>query len=644
MTEGVVLDLERVEALKGPQGTLFGQNSTGGAINFVAAKPTKDFKTGFDLSYGRFADFEGEGFVSGPLSDTVTARLAVRTEQSGDWQRDYTRQDYLGARHFDTGRLLIDFDPNSSVHLELNINGWKDTSDTQAAQFLLYSPSVPNGLPEQAAALPLQPKAPADDRSADWDPDQPLRNDNHMGQFALRGDFILPAATITSISAYSNYKQNALSDPDGSNFQDFLIDKIGGINSLSQEVRAAGDFSQRTWLWTLGANFEHDSTLDHEVLEPPYEGSNGSVGPYRFNTFVNSNDENIDTYAGFGALDFKISPTLTAQASTRYTKQNRDFAGCVSDIDGGLAAAFNLLHSLIGVSGTVPEGGCVTYDSATSAVIQGLVHESLDQSNVSWRTGLNWEPNSDTLVYGNVTKGFKAGSFPTIAAIQSKEYTPVNQESVLAYEAGFKLSTLQKKVNIAAAGFHYDYDDKQILGFYESPIFGSLPALVNVPKSKVDGGEVELTALPLRAVRLSLGATYIASRVTSDFTTADPFGQPLDIKGEAFPNAPKWEFNGDAEYTFPMTNNWNAFVGASGRYRTASYAAFGNAPLFLIDAYGILDLRTGIVTQDEKWRAEIWGRNVTNTYYWNNVSHLVDTVARNAGMPATFGIKVSYRY
>jgi outer membrane receptor protein involved in Fe transport len=644
MAEGAVLDLARVEALKGPQGTLFGQNSTGGAINFIAAKPTKEFKTGFDLSAGRFADFEGEGFVSGPLSETVTARLAIHSEQSGDWQRDYTRSAYLGARHFDSGRLLVDFDPTDDIHWELNVNGWKDTSDTQAAQFLLYAPSVPHGLPEQAAALPLQPTAPADPRAADWDPGQALRNNNHMGQIALRGDFNLPGVTLTSISAYSNYKQNSVSDPDGSNFQDFLIDKIGGINALSQELRLSGNFDDHNVIWTAGGNIEHDSTLDHEVLLPPYGGSNGSVGPFRFNTFVNSNDEKIDTYAGFGALDFKFSPTLTAQASARYTKQNRNFAGCVSDIGGSLADAFNLLHSLIGVSGTIPEGGCVTYDTNTNAVVQGLVHKSLDQSNVSWRGGLNWEPTGDLLVYGNVTKGYKAGSFPTIAAIQSAEYTPVTQESVLAYEAGFKLAALNRKLEISGAAFHYDYRDKQILGFYESPIFGSLPALVNVPKSKVDGAEVDLTAQPMRTIRLSVGATYIASKVTSDFTTANPFGDQLDIKGESFPNAPKWEINGDAEYTLPLSDAFNAFVGASGRYRTASYAAFGATPLFLIDAYGTLDVRAGIETQDAKWRGELWGRNVTNTYYWNNVSHLVDTVARTAGMPATFGIKVSYRY
>lgn len=135
MAAGAPLDVERVEVLKGPQGTLYGENSTGGAVNYIAAKPTHDFQTGFDLSFGRFDAVNAEGYVSGPLTDSLTARLSARTEQSGPWQKSYTRNDQLGARHFTAARLLLDIDPNDRVHFELNANGWIDTSDTQAAQF-----------------------------------------------------------------------------------------------------------------------------------------------------------------------------------------------------------------------------------------------------------------------------------------------------------------------------------------------------------------------------------------------------------------------------------------------------------------------------------------------------------------------------
>jgi hypothetical protein len=153
-----------------------------------------------------------------------------------------------------------------------------------------------------------------------------------------------------------------------------------------------------------------------------------------------------------------------------------------------------------------------------------------------------------------------------------------------------------------------------------------------------------MTLRPLEGLRLSGGVTYIKSKVTSDFITADPFGVQRNIRGERFPNAPKWQLNGDAEYDFPLSGNLRGFVGASARYRSSSFAAFGATSLFLIKNYGTVDLRAGVEAEDGKWRAEIWGRNVTNTYYWNNVSHLVDTVARTAGMPVTYGVKLSYRY
>src|SRR5712672_1122550 len=110
-TLGAAFDLERLEVLKGPQGTLFGQNSTGGAMNFIAAKPTNHLDAGADVTYGRFNEADAQGFLSGPLSDTVSVRVALRTEQRDAWQTSETRSASLGVRNFSTGRLLLDWKP-----------------------------------------------------------------------------------------------------------------------------------------------------------------------------------------------------------------------------------------------------------------------------------------------------------------------------------------------------------------------------------------------------------------------------------------------------------------------------------------------------------------------------------------------------
>jgi outer membrane receptor protein involved in Fe transport len=265
--------------------------------------------------------------------------------------------------------------------------------------------------------------------------------------------------------------------------------------------------------------------------------------------------------------------------------------------------------------------------------------------------GLNWKPDRDSLIYANVTKGYKAGTFPSVTAILASQYEPIKQESVLAYELGFKLEPISR-VQLSGAAFYYKYNDKQLQGIRFVPLFGNLPALVSVPKSEVRGAELEATVRPLQRLRLSGGVTYIDSKVqrapvdaiTGQPTIVDRILGPFDITGKAFPNTPKWNAVSDAEYGFPLSNQFSGFIGASATYRSSTLAVFSLSPQFKMNSYTLLDLRAGLETSDGKLRLQVWGHNVTDKYYWIQATATGDTFTRVPGMPATFGVTLTGRF
>ena len=636
MTSGAAIDLERVEVLKGPQGTLFGQNATGGAINYIANKPTREFAAGVNVGYGRFNAFHADGFISGPLSETLSARVAVSTDQRGDWQRSTTRDDSLGHRNYWTGRVLVDWRPSDTLSFELNLNGWVDKSDSQAAQFVAFAPTRPNGYQDLFPAFRALTPAPNDPRAADWDANLSLRGDNTFYQGTLHTDWdITDNVKLTAITAYSGFHQDQPVDSDGTPITNFQREMRTNIHSFSQELRLSGVAVDERLKWMVGANYQKDLTRDRPLTF--HNGSNNGVGPRRWTQYRLINDQDVETKAVFASVDYNLTDTLIAQAAVRYTKSENDFEGCLLDSNGQIAAAFSQIASR-----TILPGECVTL-SPPPGNAPTLVVNSLNEDNVSWRVGLSWKPNSDTLVYATATKGYKAGSFPTLAALTTDQYAPIQQESVLAYELGFKATLLDRTLQVNGAAFYYDYQDKQLIG-YKTTGFGNLPGFISVPKSRVPGAEVDVIWKPVQPLTLTLGASYVDSKVTRSKLTNDPFGVIIDINGSAFPNTPMWHLTGDAQYEFSVRDGVTGFVGANVQYRSDSTAAFGGGPLFELPGYTTLDLRAGVQTEDGRWKVLAWGRNVTDKFYVINVSHVLDAVARVNGMPATYGVTVSYRY
>jgi outer membrane receptor protein involved in Fe transport len=663
MSRGAALDLERVEVLKGPQGTLFGQNATGGAINYIAAKPTNTLQAGLDLSYGRFNSVNAEAFVSGPIANGLKFRIAARNEYQGDWQKSYVNNDTIGQKHFTNARAMLDWDVSSGVRVALSATVWQDTSDTQQPQFKLFrSPDFASGHLPVPFPLETYPIAPNDNRAASWDPGQDFSKNDKFYQFTGRADVDLnDDITLTSLTAYSHYTTDNPFDLDGTIYRASVQNVSGRIKSFSQELRLDGKLGSNL-RWMLGGNYQDDDVAEKFLYAPLFTTTN-NVGPFQYFGFGVNIDQKIKTSSVFGSVSYDLSDKFSLQGSVRYSSQKRDFVGCaVDDGDGDLAAAFTVLSSIFtgGPVDPIAPGGCVTLNENTG--LPGLTVDRLKEDNVSWRAGANYKPNRDTLFYVNVTKGFKSGSFPAQPAPSSVYLKPIRQESVLAYEVGTKLDLFDRKVQLNAAAFYYDYRDKQLLGNLNFVPFGSLPALVSIPKSEVKGAEVNLVLRPVDGLTINVGGTYVDTKVKSDPNSpTGPFGnEGGTFVGQPFPFTPKWQGVLDAQYIFPVSSNLKAFIGGNVTARSSVTTALlsgGNAvspvdgtriadleKLMVIGGYALLDVRAGIETSDSTLRLEFWGRNITNSYYATNVVRVSDYLFNYAGMPSTYGVTLRYRF
>lgn len=660
-TRGATLDLERVEVLKGPQGTLFGSNATGGAINYIAAKPTSTFKARLDAGVQNFGQVDLGGFVSGPISETITARVAARTEQGGDWQRSYTRDDKLGQRNFTTGRLLVDFAPSDSVRFEINLNGFIDKSDGQAAQLIGV---VPLGSPARLGPLATYPIAPGNNRDADWTPGlDPKRND-WFYQGALRGDIDLSDdVTLTSMTSYSKYHNDTDIDPDGVALRDYFYNTTGKITALSQELRLQGQMGALKWV--VGGNYSREKTYQQDDAGPydqstsAYNFVDAGLGvpffvysQYARQKFVNK--------AVFANVDFDIGDMITLHGGVRYTDTKIDFAGCTADrgfaLGMGIQNLLNFIRSGAGLGlTTIPENACVTIDASTLTAVE--VRNSLDEDNVSWRAGVDFKPSKDALIYASVSKGYKSGSFPLLSGSDASQFNPVTQESVLAYEIGAKLTLLDRTAQINGAVFYYDYSDKQFKGrvIANPDIFGPLEALVNVPKSRVQGAEIQLDLAPTDGLRFTIGATYLDTKIKGSFVNFDSYGNRVDFTGSAFPYTPKYQIVADGQYDWALSDTVGAFIGGNLSFQSETKAVLGDARETPSDAlsqrggltiadYTLVDLRAGLNFDDKKYKLTAFVRNLTNEYYWTNTTRITDTTVRFAGRPRTYGVTISTRF
>ena len=695
MSRNALLDLERIEVLRGPQGDLYGRNTTGGQINFVSRKPTEEFEAGFTGGYGSYQTFDFEGFVSGPLSPQARGRLAYKTTQAGEgWQKSLTRDDALGEKNTQTARGILDLDISEQGSLQLNVRYARDKSDNQAPA--AYDPSTLGlGLalfpysplqnyidiasytgPDDLLTLPLTARPPwfsdGDDPSqADWTNAytspitgithdlRPRRNNRSLG-LSGRLEWQIGSLSLMSLTAYSEFDRAEAFDSDGGAFVDASSRNNTKIEVFSQELILSGETERLNWV--AGLYYSNDDAQEQYLLYMADSGFGLGSLPFANAPFVLSPvleldtryDQGTESKAVFGHVEWAFTDQFRLILGARYTEEDIDWSGCTFSASDNSLGAF--MNTLFGASLGAGDCGIINDDPSSPNSIFAAANpndafqvysDAIATSKAMWKAGLDYRLNDDILLYFTASHGFKSGGFNGAQGNTTSQLIPYRPEELTAFELGAKMTLLDNRLQLNAGTFYYDYRDKQE-GDIAVTFVGNIIGLTNVPKSEVRGAEAEVNWAPVAGLDLRFSAAWLDSEV-KEWQAVDPFSvwpevRTIDASGGQLPQAPEWSLNLMANYRWPLSDALYLEVGADLNYAEESPGAPGGGVAFGSSDYAILNARLGLGSADEKWRIQAWGRNLADEYYYPSASSGNGPYIRMVGMPRTFGLKLDYSF
>ena len=721
MNSGPVFDIERVEVLKGPQGTLFGRNTTAGLINMVTNKPGDEFEGAVSVDYGNYETKNLEGMVNLPFTDTVSARVAFRQETSDEgWQKSISRGEERGLVDKFGYRAAIAFDPTSDLSIDFSINGWKNESDTIGGQGFAFTPATDpangNVFNEPGLVDFLANNQPNSAEDSDWAPraarqadigvgegvDGPLAEDSSFIGYKLGVSYDFGNdMRLVSLTGYNDLQREANLDWSGVPYQILIQDIDGEIKSFSEEIRLEGSTDRVDWL--VGAYYGKDEITDsNRTLLRDNSNSNqvstiaaglaanpvGTVAailgvdpaalppaqvaainalvagvnidpetgqPYSivellnsFQTYYDTGDFNTETYSIFANANWQLTDNLELITGVRYTEDSQDYVGCSGDVNGSMQPNVNVFNRIFySLTYNVPppaalqENGCNTYNQAANAF--GDVRSNLKEDNISWRVVGNYTPADNMLLFASVSRGFKAASTPVNAASKLEQNLPATQEKLTAYEVGVKAGLLDQRLQANAALFYYDYEDKQVASFFPDDIYTALSRLQNAPTGEAYGLDAELTWL-IGDSFTAIGGMTLLNTEYGSFPTTDFAGQPTNNEGNPFLYSPEQAYSLSIIYDNELTETIGVRGAISGRWQSESTAGDPENSLYDIPSYGLLNGSLSLYGLENGWEIGVWGKNLTDEYYWQQITSNANVILRFAGRPRTFGASLSYRF
>lgn len=608
-TQGQLFDIDRVEVLRGPQGTLYGRNTTGGEINFIGNRPTTDPHAGFSLEYGSHNEFNAEGFVSGSIAEGLTGRLSVATEQGGAWQRNRVTGQALGDKDKIAVRGQLQWDPSEAVDLRLGVHGAQDKSDEQGL-YLLQSytprvggPAIPADTSRYATGWALNPAfAKLIGIGANSKPGL----DDSNGGVDLTANIDFGAAKLTSITAYNKLIRREYADWDATQFNDSDEYLNSDLDVFSQELRLAGNNGR--FGWVSGIFYSNE-----DLRENFYSDLTDRLGGIAVTTY----EQAAHSLGVFAQGNYQLTDTLKATLGVREDHESRE---------------------LIGLNTAFLPGA----PSLTGGALGGSIASNLP----SGKAELDYKPVSSTLLYASISRGVKSGGFTAHNTVTAPSADPFEPERLTAYEFGIK-SDIARSLRVDTSLFYYRYRDQQILGkVFDDTSQSFIGRFVNA-NSRISGGEIDLEWRPLAEIIISQYAGFAEGYYTSTLLNAplNPALPPVDYDGrpESFP---KWSYGGDASYS------WN--LGALSMTAEANYSFHDTYSQFFllgsddftIPKYWLANANLTLAPASRApWTATLWVRNIFDkSYDLTRNFFLPSSEVAAAGEPTTIGIRLTYKY
>ncbi len=617
LTQGVLYDVARVEVLRGPQGTLYGRNTTGGAINIITNRPTEDFGAGVTVDYDSDERIAAEGYLSGAITPGVLGRLSFSTAQGGAWQTNRETGRELGDDDQVAVRGQLAFETTERLSFLFNVHAFEDNSDGLGLQlFKTTAAGVAHG-DDQTSWGSSPVFAASTGISVDT---APFRDNTGWGA-SLTTTYAFDFADLTYIAAIETLDRREFNDWDAvpSGVAGVLFES--DVNVQSHEIRLASK-GDDAFDWIAGIYYAN------EDLDELYQSDFGaSFGP-DFQYVRTPYRQEVQTLGIFGQIEAELMADLNLVAGIRYEDEERD----LRDL-GTFANGFG------------------TFNFANGTVDGTLENRSTSMNEVSGRLALEWTPSDDVLYYASISRGVKSGGFTAYNTLDSRAINPFDPEILVAYEAGVKSNLFDNRLQLNGAVYYYDYTDQQVQG----AIFVTLPApavvgrIVNAPKSEILGAEIEAIWRASDNLTIAQALGYQNGEF-EEFNLLDTANPPatIDKSGERL-GPPELTYSGSIAYERELANGHGVRGSVDYSYRSDTDPPLLNPVAgegYGVDGYWLVNANVAY-RFNENWEVGVFGRNILDEDYEETRNFFAGadfTPVSAPGHPATYGVRINYRY